>query len=127
MCNACWLAERFASAGTRQFGPTSLPPAKASIIGPSVWLVDTRTMKATEIIRTAKDVDDSGVLRSASWITVAGNKLFVAEEDSLDASYADDGFVAVFAFSNREHPTFVKRLRPSHQLPAQFTVAHSPS
>ncbi len=91
--NAFWLDERFAIAGTMQFGPTSLTPAQASIIGPSIWLVDTRTMKASKIIRTAKDVDDPGVLRSASWITVAGNKLLVAEEDSLDASYADDGFV----------------------------------
>jgi hypothetical protein len=97
--NAFWLDDRFAIAGTMQFGPTSLTPARASIIGPSIWLADTRTMKATEIIGTAKGVDDSGVLRSASWIAVAGNKLFVAEEDSLDASYADDGFVAVFDFS----------------------------
>jgi len=123
--NAFWLDERFAIAGTMQFGPTSLTPAKASIIGPSIWLVDTRTMKATKIIGTAKDVDNAGVLRSASWITVAGNKLFVAEEDSLDASYADDGFVAVFDFSNREHPKFVKRLRPGRELPADFSVAHS--
>ena len=123
--NAFWLDDRFAIAGTMQFGPTSLTPAKASIIGPSIWLVDTRTMKASKIIGTAKAVDDSGVLRSASWITVAGDKLFVAEEDSLDASYANDGFVAVFDFSNREHPSFVKRLRPGRELPADFSVSHS--
>lgn len=123
--NAFWLDERFAIAGTMQFGPTSLTPARASIIGPSVWLVDTRTMNASKIIGTAKDVDDSGVLRSASWITVADKKLFVAEEDSLDASYADDGFVAVFDFSNRGHPKFIKRLRPGRDLPADFNVAHS--
>ena len=123
--NAFWLDDQFAIAGTMQFGPTSLTPAKASIIGPSIWLVDTRTMKATEIIATAKGVDDSGVLRSASWTAVTGNKLFVAEEDSLDASYADDGFVAVFDFSDREHPKFIKRLRPGRELPADFTVAHS--
>ena len=123
--NSFWLDDQFAIAGTMQFGPTSLTPAKASIIGPSIWLVDTRTMKATEIIGTAKGVDDSGVLRSASWTAVAGNKLFVAEEDSLDASYADDGFVAVFDSSDREHPKFNKRLRPGRELPADFTVAHS--
>lgn len=122
---AFWLDERFAIAGTMQFGPTSLTPPQASIIGPSIWLVDTRTMKASKIIGTAKDVDDPGVLRSASWITVTGNKLFVAEEDSLDASYAGDGFVSVFDFSNREHPKFIKRLRPGRELPADFSVAHS--
>jgi len=123
--NAFWLDDRFAVAGTMQFGPTSLTPAKASIIGPSIWLADTRTMKATQIIGTAKGVDDSGVLRSASWVAVAGIKLFVAEEDSLDASYADDGFVAVFDFADRSHPKFIKRLRPGRELPADFTVAHS--
>jgi hypothetical protein len=123
--NAFWLDERFAIAGTMQFGPTSLTPAQASIIGPSIWLVDTRTMKASKIIGTAKDADDPGVLRSASWITVASNRLFIAEEDSLDASYADDGFVSVFDFSNREHPKFIKRLRPGRELPADFSVAHS--
>jgi hypothetical protein len=84
--SAFWLDERFAIAGTMQFGPTLLTPAQASIIGPSIWIVDTRTVKASKIIGTAKDVDDPGVLPSASWIAVAGNKLFVAEEDSLDAS-----------------------------------------
>jgi hypothetical protein len=123
--NAFWLDERFAIAGTMQFGPTSLTPAQASIIGPSIWLVDTHTMKASQIIGTAKDVDDPGVLRSASWITVADNKLFVAEEDSLDASYADDGFVSVFDFSDRAHPKFIKRLRPGRELPTDFSVAHS--
>ncbi|MCI0443381.1 hypothetical protein L0244_10850 [bacterium] len=123
--NAFWLDDRFAIAGTMQFGPTSLTPAKASIIGPSIWLVDTREMKASEIIGTAKNVDDAGVLRSASWITVANNKLFIAEEDSLDASYANDGFVSVFDFSNRQSPKFIKRLRPGRELPANFSVAHS--
>jgi DNA-binding beta-propeller fold protein YncE len=82
-------------------------------------------MQASQIIGTAKEPDEPGVLRSASWITVAGNKLFVAEEDSLDASYADDGFVSVFDFSNPEHPKFITRLRPGRELPADFTVAHS--
>jgi hypothetical protein len=47
------------------------------------------------------------------------------KEDSLDASYADDGFVAVFDFSDRERPKFIKRLRPGRELPADFNVAHS--
>jgi hypothetical protein len=123
--NAFWLDDRFAIAGTMQFGPTSLTPAQASFIGPSIWLVDTSKMKATEIIGTAKDVNDSGVLRSASWVTVADHKIFIAEEDSLDASYANDGFVSVFDFSNRENPKFIKRLRPGSELPAKFSVAHS--
>jgi hypothetical protein len=123
--NAFWLDDRFAIAGTMQLGPTSLTPAHASIIGPSIWLVDTQRMQASQIIGTAKEPDEPGVLRSASWITVAGNKLFVAEEDSLDASYADDGFVSVFDFSNPEHPKFITRLRPGRELPADFSVAHS--
>jgi hypothetical protein len=123
--NAFWVDDRFAVAGTMQFGPTSLTPAQASILGPSIWLVDTSTMKATKIIGTAKNVDDAGVLRSASWIAVAKNKLFIGEEDSLDSSYANDGFVSVFDFSNREYPRFVKRLRPGRELPADYSVAHS--
>jgi hypothetical protein len=123
--NAFWLDDRFAIAGTMQLGPTSLTPEQATVIGPSIWLIDTQTMKARRIIDPARNADDPGVLRSASWITVAGNKLFVAEEDSLDKSYAEDGFVAVFDFSKREHPTFIKRLRPGRDLPADFSVAHS--
>lgn len=123
--NVFWVDNRYALAGSMQFGATSRTALGNTIIGPSLWLIDTKLNTTKEILGTAKGVDYSGVLRSASWVNVVGSKLFVAEEDSIDSSYGDDGFVSVFDVKDIEHPVFLKRLAPGKELPVKFNIAHS--
>lgn len=123
--NVEWLTNRYAVVGTMQFARTSLTPAQADILGPSVWLVDAKNHSAQRIIGPAKNVNSAGIFRSASWVTAVGCKLFVGEEDSLDASFGDDGYVSVFDISNRLRPRFLKRLKPGVELPADFSVGHA--
>lgn len=123
--NVEWLSNRYALVGTMQFARTSLTPAHADILGPSVWLVDSKDHSARRVIGPANDVNAAGVFRSASWVTVVGCTLFVGEEDSLDDSFGNDGYVSVFDISDRLRPRFIKRLRPGVELPADFVVAHA--
>lgn len=123
--NVWWLDDRYAIAGSMQFGRTSLTVTDANVVGPSIWLVDTKMMSTKQIIGTAKTVTDPGILRSASWVNVIGNILFIGEEDSIDSTYANDGFVSIFDITNRESPKFIKRLVPGKELPKDFSVAHS--
>jgi len=120
-----WLDNRYAVVGTMQFGPTSLTGAGSSIIPPGIWLVDARKRTAKQIIGQAKTVNDPGVLRSASYVALAKRKLFVAEEDSLDGTFGNDGFVSVYDFKRPKHPVFIKRFRPGVEFPADFNVAHA--
>jgi hypothetical protein len=120
-----WLDNRYAVVGTMQLGPTSLTPPGSSIIPPGIWLIDSRERTAKQVIGQAQTVDDPGVLRSASYVALARRKLFVAEEDSLDGSFGDDGFVAVYDFKRPECPEFIKRFRPGVELPADFNIAHA--
>lgn len=120
-----WLDNRYAVAGTMQFGPTSLTPPGSSIIPPGIWLIDARRRTAKQVVGQAMTVNDPGVLRSASYVAMARRKLFVAEEDSLDGSFGDDGFVTVYDMENPERPKFIKRFRPGVELPADFNAAHA--
>ena len=119
-----WLNNRFALTATMQLGPTSLTPPSAQIIGPSVWLLNVRKGRAKQIIGTAAAAADPGIFRSASDLVVAGHKLYVAEEDSIDGSFGGDGYVSVFDISNIRKPRFLKRLGPGNGLPPDFVVAH---
>lgn len=121
-----WLDNRYALTATMQLGPTSLTPPSAEIIGPGVWLLDVPKGRAEMVIGAAASADDAGVFRSASDLVVAGNKLYVAEEDSIDGSFGDDGFVSVFDISNIRQPLFLKRLKPGgdKELPKGFYIAH---
>lgn len=123
--NVEWLTNRYALVGTMQFARTSLTPNGSDILGPSVWLVDSKKQKAERIIGPAADVEAAGIFRSASWVEAVGCTLFVGEEDSLDDSFGDDGYVSVFDIRDRLHPRFIKRLKPGGELPADFTVAHA--
>jgi DNA-binding beta-propeller fold protein YncE len=107
-----------------QFGPTSLTPWGATIIGPSVWLLDVPKGRAKQIIGTAATAADPGIFLSASDLVVAGHKLYVAEEDSINGTFGEDGSVSVFDISNIKKPIFLKRLRPGDGLPGDFVVAH---
>jgi DNA-binding beta-propeller fold protein YncE len=119
-----WLNNRYALTASMQFGPTSLTPPGASVIGPSVWLLDTYNFTASKIIDPTNDINGAGILRSASDLAVAGHKLYIAEEDSLDGSFGDDGFISVFDISDINNPKFIKRLKPGVELPNDFAVAH---
>jgi len=119
-----WLDERYAVTASMQFGATSLTPEGSNIIPPSVWMIDTWKGDAWKILDSAYNEYDSGVLRSASDLTVAAGKLYIAEEDSIDDIYGEDGFISIYDLSNRNKPEFIKRLKPGVELPADFTVAH---
>ncbi|QBQ55428.1 hypothetical protein [Nitrosococcus wardiae] len=121
-----WLDERYAITASMQFDKTSLtPPTTRRIIPPSVWLIDAWEGTATRIIKHTNDVHGPGVFRSPSDIAVVGNKLYIAEEDSIDHTFADDGYVSVFDISDRYRPRFIKRFQPGVELPEGFAVAHT--
>ncbi|WP_155799146.1 hypothetical protein [Sorangium cellulosum] len=123
--NVEWQTNRYAFVGTMQFARTSLTPSSTEILGPSVWYVDTKVRIAKRIIKPTTDVNGAGIFRSASWVEVVGDKLFVGEEDSLDDSFGDDGYVSVFDVKDPWRPRFIKRLKPGVELPADFAVGHA--
>lgn len=122
---AYWIDERYAVTATMQFDKTSLTPPSADVIPPSCWLIDTWTGTATQIISATDDVDGAGIFRSASDLAVVGNKLYIAEEDTIDHGFGEDGYVSVFDISDQYRPQFLKRFKPGEELPAGFAVAHT--
>lgn len=124
-----WLDDRYAYTASMQYGKTSLTPEGVDIVGPSIWLIDSLEKTAERVVETADTTDDTGVFRNPSDLIVVGNKLYVAEEDSLDATFGDDGYIAVYDISDKDNPEFIKRLQPGDDLPADFRIAHglSPS
>ena len=121
-----WLDERFAVTATMQFDKTSLTsPETRNIIPPSAWLIDAWKGSATQIISATDHVDGHGIFRSASDLAVVGNKIYFAEEDTIDPNFGDDGFISVFDISDSYRPQFLKRFKPGEELPAGFAVAHS--
>lgn len=123
--NVEWTSNRWALAGTMQFARTNLTPKGQDIVGPGVYLIDALFGYARQIIGPAKNADSPGIFRSASWVELVGNKLFVGEEDSLDDNFGNDGYVSVFDISNRLHPRFLKRLKPGTDFPKDFHTGHA--
>ncbi|MDH3605092.1 MAG: hypothetical protein OEU26_36310, partial [Candidatus Tectomicrobia bacterium] len=119
-----WLDDRFALTATMQFGPTSLTPPRSKIIGPSVWLLDVYSDRGVQTIGTASGRNAPGIFRSASDLQVVGDKLYVAEEDTLDGSFGDDGYISVFDISNLLQPRFLKRFKPGEELPNDYCISH---
>ncbi len=124
-----WIDDRYAYTANMQYGPTSLTPEGVDVVGPGIWLIDAVEGTAKRIIDTATTADETGVFRNPSDLIVVGDKLYVAEEDSLDGTFGEDGYVAVYNISNIDNPEFIKRLKPGEGLPADFQIAHglSPS
>jgi hypothetical protein len=121
-----WLDERFAVTASMQFDKTTLTPATTDkIIPPSVWLLDTMAGTATKILNNTDDPNGKGVFRSASDLAVVNGKLYIAEEDTLDYTFANDGYISVFDLTDRYKPRFIKRLKPGQDLPTGYTVAHT--
>lgn len=121
---AYWVNDNQALVGAMQLGPTSLTPKGSKILGPSVWLLDVKANKAEPIILPTTDVNGDGVFRSPSDIGVVGNKLFIAEEDSLDGKFGDDGYISIFDITSIKQPKLITRLKPGVELPKDFTNAH---
>ncbi|OLT56109.1 CHRD domain-containing protein [Moorena bouillonii] len=124
-----WIDDRYAYTANMQYGPTSLTPEGVDIVGPGIWLIDAVEGTAERIIGTAATADDTGIFRNPSDLIVVGDKLYVAEEDSLDGTFGEDGYIAVYDISDKDNPEFIKRLKPGEDLPADFQIAHglSPS
>ncbi|MEU6674080.1 hypothetical protein [Streptomyces sp. NPDC046925] len=128
---AAWLDNRFAYIGAMQAGSTSRTPLGATVVGPSVWLIDTELDTAERVIGPTRTAGGAGMFRSPSDVTVAKGKLYVAEEDSWGPQgespfdYGRDGYISVWDIHNRAEPRFVKRLRPGRELPADFRNAHT--
>lgn len=123
---ASWLDNRYAVTASMQLDKTSRTPSMTeSIIGPSVWLIDSWDKTAKQIVATTDYVNGAGIYRSASDVVVAGGKLFVAEEDTLDYDFANDGYVSIFSLSDPLRPRFLTRLKPGVELPADYAVAHT--
>ena len=122
---AYWIDERFAVTATMQFDTTSLTPPSAEVVPPSAWLIDAWKGTATLIVSATDHVGGEGIFRSASDLAVIGNKLYIAEEDTIDYDIGQDGYISVFDVSKRDQPEFLKRLKPGVELPDGFTVAHS--
>ncbi len=119
-----WIDDRYAYTASMQYGPTSLTPEGVEVTGPSIWLIDAVERTAERVVGTAQSVEDEGVFRNPSDLIVVGNKLYVAEEDSLDETFGEDGFIAVYDISNPDQPEFIKRLQPGEGLPDDFQIAH---
>lgn len=124
-----WIDNQYAYTMNMQLYATSLTPDGVEIVGPSLWLLDAVNGTAEIVVGTAETADDPGVFRNPSDFIVVGNKLYVAEEDSLDPTFGDDGYVAVYDITDIQNPEFIKRLKPGDGLPADFRIAHglSPS
>lgn len=121
-----WLDERYALTASMQFDKTSLTPSTTNhIVPPSVWLIDTQEGTAKKILDDTNNVNGHGVFRSASDLAIVNGKLYIAEEDTLDPTFANDGYISVFDLTNREKPKFIKRLKPGFDLPRGYTVAHT--
>lgn len=121
-----WLDERYAVTASMQFDKTSLTSSRTKeIIPPSVWLLDTQKGTAKKIVDQAKNVRAHGVFRSASDLAVVNGKLYIAEEDTLDSTFANDGYISIFDLTDRDNPKFIKRLGPNNGLPPGYAVAHT--
>lgn len=121
-----WLDERFALTASMQLDKTSLTPATTrKIIPPSVWLLDTLEGTATKIIRHTNRVNGRGVFRSPSDLAVVNGKLYLAEEDSIDPTFGEDGYISIWDLTDRYNPRFIKRLKPGRDLPEGYAVAHT--
>lgn len=80
---------------------------------------------ARPIIGPTNSPDGNGIFRSPSDVGVVGNKLYVAEENSMvETTFGNDGYISVFDISNIKMPSLIKRFKPGVELPADFSNAH---
>ncbi|MDQ4074197.1 MAG: hypothetical protein M3162_07845, partial [Thermoproteota archaeon] len=135
-----WINNTHAITSTQQLGPTSATPNNTKIIGPSVWLINIenvnsqdnnnggasqQTSAATMIIPFSNNTQGNGIFKPASDTTILGNKLYVAEEDSMDESIDNQGQVSIWDITNLQNPQLIKRLSPGQGLPENFQLGHT--
>ncbi len=116
-----WIDDRYAITGTQQLGPTSLTPTGFDVVGPAIFLLDTETLTSKMIIGPPAS---DGIIQPASDIAVVGNKLYVAEEDTMDNAVDEDGYLSIWDITNVNSPKLIKRLGPGNGLPDNFGVGH---
>ena len=128
---AVWVDDRVAYLGAMQVGPTSRTLPGDTIVGPSVWKIDTELNTAECVIGPTDSEAGAGMYRPPSDVAVAAGKLYVAEEDSwsvnteMPGGYGHDGYISIWDISDLDKPCFIKRLRPGHELPDDFRNAHT--
>lgn len=118
-----WIDDRYAVTGAMQLGPTSLTPTGFEVIGPSIFLVDTKT-NTSKLIIGPDGPNKDGLRQPPSDISVIGDKLYVAEEDSLDDEIDEEGYLSIWDISNKESPRLLKRMGSENGLPQEFHVGH---
>lgn len=118
-----WLDDRWAITASQQTGPTSLTPGGFQVVGPSVWLVDAVEGTGRMIIGPTDTPEGAGIYRAASDVMVVGDKLYVAEEDSMDESI-DGSFISVWDLADRTRPRFLRRLSHGDGLPKGWHLSH---
>jgi hypothetical protein len=139
-----WINNTHAVTSTQQLGPTNVTSDSSKIIGPSVWLINTEdieygedgndtvtnTEAATMIIPFTNSTQKEGIYKPASDTAIIGNKLYVAEEDSMDAQIDKEGQVSIWNISNILDPQLIKRMSPGPNspgpdLPENFELGHT--
>jgi len=132
-----WINNTHAITSTQQIGPTSFTPNNTKIIGPSVWLINTENAEpnndnntgpqsaATMIIAPTNSTSGNGIFKPASDTTIVGDKLYVAEEDSMDEKVDNQGQVSIWNINDMQNPQLIKRLSPGQGLPENFQLGHT--
>ena len=118
-----WIDNRYAITGTQQLGPTSLTPSGFDVVGPAIFLLDTQT-KTSKMIIGPDTPTTEGIMQPSSDIAIVGNKLYVAEEDSMDDAIDEEGYLSIWDISNVNSPKLIKRMGPNNGLPNDFDVGH---
>lgn len=118
-----WIDDRYAITGTQQLGPTSLTPTGFDVVGPAIFLLDVQTKTAKMIIGPDTPTTE-GIMQPSSDIAVVGNKLYVAEEDSMDEAIDEEGYLSIWDISNKNSPKLIKRMGPNNGLPSDFDIGH---
>ena len=118
-----WIDDRYAITGTQQLGPTSLTPKGFDVVEPAIFLLDTQTLTSKMIIGLDSFAND-GIIQPSSDIAVVGNKLYVAEEDTMDDAIDEKGYLSIWDITDIHSPTLIKRLGPGNGLPDNFGVGH---
>lgn len=121
-----WVDNRYAYAGTMQVDNTSLTPSGFSVELPSVFLIDAKDGIATQVILPDTDSTE-GIKKPISDVLLVGDKLYVAEENSMTPSISDgSAYVSVWDISDINNPVFLKRLEPGvGGMPEDFHISHS--
>lgn len=77
------------------------------------------------IIATTSNPNGNGIYKPASDTTIVDDKLYVAEEDSMDVEVNNEGRVSIWDISNMNEPKLIKALTPGNTLSENFQLGHT--